>query len=45
MIDRWDGVLIVGLLAAAAGAVMVNPWMVLVLFGSLAMVVGIVKGR
>jgi len=45
MIDRWDGLLIVGLLAAAAGCVMVDPWLVLVLFGVLAMVVGIVKGR
>lgn len=44
MIDRWDGLLIVGLLAATAGAVMVSPWLVLVLFGSLAMIVGIVKG-
>jgi hypothetical protein len=45
VIDRWDGLLIVGLMAAVVGAVLVNPWLVLVLFGSLAMVVGIVKGR
>lgn len=44
-LDRWDGLFVVGLMAAVIGAVMVNPWLVLVLFGSLAMVVGVVKGR
>lgn len=44
-IDRWDGLAVVGLVAATGGAVMVNPWLVLVLFGVLAIVVGAVKGR
>lgn len=45
MIDRWDGLAAVGLLVATAGAVLVNPWLVLVLFGVLAVCVGVVKGR
>lgn len=45
MIDRWDGLAAVGLLAATAGAVLVDPWLVLVLHGVLAVIVGAVKGR
>lgn len=43
--DRWDGLAVVGLLAMAAGAVMVNPWLLLVLFGALALGVGVWRGR
>lgn len=43
--DRWDGLAAVGLLAAVGGAAMVDPWLVLVLFGVLALAVGAVKGR
>lgn len=45
MIDRWDGLAVVGLLAATGGCVMVDPWLVLVLYGVLAVVVGVVRGR
>lgn len=44
-LDRWDGLAVVGLLATAAGAVMVDPWLLLVLFGVLAIVVGVARGR
>lgn len=45
MIDRWDGLAVVGLLVATAGAVLVHWALMLVLFGVLAVVVGVVKGR
>lgn len=45
VVDRWDGLAVVGLLVATAGAVLVNPWLALVLFGVLAVAVGVVKGR
>ena len=45
MIDRWDGLALVGLLVATAGAVLVNPWLVLVLYGMLAVIVGVWRGR
>ena len=44
MMDRWDGLAVIGLLAATVGAVMVDPWLLFVLYGALAMIVGIVKG-
>lgn len=44
-VDWWDGLAVAGLIAATAGAVMVDLWLVLVLYGVLAMVVGVVKGR
>lgn len=44
-VDRWDGLVAGGLLGAAVGAAMVDPWLVLALFGLLAMVVGVVRGR
>lgn len=44
-IDWWDGLVVVGILAATGGAVMVNPWLLLVLYGVLAIIVGAVKGR
>jgi len=45
VMTRWDALAVVGLLAATAGAVMVSPWLVLVLYGVLAIVVAVVKGR
>ena len=42
--DRWDGLAVVGLLAMTVGAVMVDPWLLLVLYGALAIIVGVVKG-
>lgn len=42
---RWDALGVVGLLASTAGAALVHPALVLVLFGVLAIVVAIWKGR
>jgi hypothetical protein len=36
---------VVGLMAAGTGAVLVNPWLVLVLVGVLAICVAVAKGR
>lgn len=44
-LDRWDGLAVVGLLAATAGAVMADPWLLLVLYGVLLMAVAVSKGR
>lgn len=45
VIDRWDGLAVVGLLVATVGAVLVHWALVLVLYGVLAIVVSVVKGR
>ncbi len=42
---RWDALAVVGLLVATVGAVLVSPWLVLVLYGLLTMAVAVVKGR
>lgn len=42
---KWDGLALVGIAAMVAGAGVVNPWLILVVFGALALVVAVWKGR
>ena len=42
---KWDGLALLGIAAMVVGTGVVNPWLVLVVFGALALVVAVWKGR